>query len=60
MIIRSISVLLLLGGGVPVGGGGRCNNKMPINNKIKEVFSHLLPRPLGTPPPRRKGIKIVQ
>ena len=31
-----------------------------MNNKIKEFLSHLPPRPLGTPPPGRRGIEIVR
>ena len=55
MISDTIFILLLPGGGVPVGGGGRRNDRVPINHKNKEFFSHLPPRPLGTPPPTGRG-----
>jgi len=55
MISDTILILLLPGGRAPVGGGGRQNNKIPINKNIKDFFSHLPPHPTGTPPPTGGG-----
>ena len=52
--IRSNLLLLLRGGGVPVGGGGS-----DTHCTIFITLCSLPPRPLGTPPPRRRGIKIL-
>ena len=39
----------------PTGGGGRENNKIPINHKNKEFFLTYHPALKGTPPPTGGG-----
>ena len=52
---NTISILLLPGGGVPEGGGGRGENNSLIYMVHRYFLLYLPPRPLGTPPPMDEG-----